>query len=135
MALLDELGLFSDEQVITVDARSTNIIDLGVAKDIGPGNPVHILIQVVEAFDNLTNLKVGLETDDNEAFASATELASETRLLADIDAIGDKFNILYWPTGNERYISLYYDVTGTEPTVGKITASIVDGHQTNGPNL
>ena len=36
----------------------------------------------------------------------------------------------YVPRGtNERYMRLYYDVTGTAPTTGKITAGLVAGNE------
>ena len=33
---------------------------------------------------------------------------------------------------DERYVRLYYDVTGTDPTTGKITAGLVFGNEERG---
>lgn len=138
--ILSNQQIFSDGQAITADAASTNTIDLGatgtppfddaaLVRDIGKGEPIPILIQVTEAFDNLTNLKISLQVDDNTSFSSATEVASETILLADLVA-GKTTNMQCIPKGtNERYMRLYYDVTGTAPTAGKITAAITKGNQ------
>jgi hypothetical protein len=45
--------------------------------------------------------------------------------------LGAVFNGLrYVPVGvNERYVRLNYTVTGTAPTLGKITAGVVAAHQ------
>ncbi len=128
--ILDKEALFSDDQAVTADAASTNVIDLGVARDIGKGMPVPLLIQVTEDFDNLTSLKVLVQVDDNEGFSSAT-VAAETGaiLLADLKE-GYQFPLAYVPNGvDERYVRLNYDVTGTAPTSGKVTAGLTLGNQ------
>jgi hypothetical protein len=140
--ILDNTNIFSDAQAITATARSTNVIDLGAAgtafghaaavgRDIGKGTEVQVTCNVVEAFNNLTSLKISLESDDNAAFASAKEIASRTYLLAEINSA----KILSFPAeipegADERYISLNYTVTGTAPTTGKITCGVVAARQT-----
>lgn len=134
--------LMSDAQAITADAGSTNVIDLkangnlvggsgGITRSLGKGNKVPLLVQVVEAFNNLTSLAISVQTDDNAAFSSAKTVLTETVLLADLVA-GKQFNLDFLPRGvNEQYVRIYYDVTGTAPTTGKITAGIVHGVQSN----
>jgi hypothetical protein len=126
MALIDSTNLFSSAQAITADAASTNVIDLGVAgRDIGPGVEIPVLVQVIEAFDNLTSVKVSLQTSTTENFASPIELCSQTIALASLTA-GAKFNgIRAVPPVTSRYLRLYYDITGTTPTTGTITAFIL----------
>jgi hypothetical protein len=127
--LLDQETLFSDGQAITADAASTNLIDLGKARDIGKGTQIPLLIQVVETFDNLTSLKVIIETDDNAAFSSPKEVVSHTALLAALKK-GFIFPMTSIPRGTaERFLRLNYDVTGTAPSAGKITAGLVMGVQ------
>ena len=136
--ILDSQTLFSNAQAITADAGSTNQIDLspratGVTRSIGAGNQVPIMIQVVETFNNLTSLAVSLQVDEDSAFGSPTTVATTAAIpLASLVA-GYLFNLDYIPRGtNERYVRLYYDVTGTAPTAGKITAGIsLSGPQTN----
>jgi len=132
--LIDKLGLFSDDQAITATAASTDHINLSAARNIGLGTPIPIVIQVTEAFNNLTSLKVAVEQDDNTSFSSATELVSETVLLAAL-VVGKKITIHVMPRNTEQFIRLYYTVTGTNPSTGKIHAKIATEDQTNGANV
>jgi len=130
--------IFSDNQVITGDAASTNLLDtLGTGtpanaaaaleKDLGKGTMVPILIQVTEAFNTLTSLNISIEVDDNAAFASAKVVFTENILLADL-VVGKTTNLRYLTQGtDERFLRLNYDVVGTDPTLGKLTAGIVAG--------
>lgn len=138
--IFDMQSLFSDAQAVTADAASTNIIDLGapgtpqhaaapITQDLGLGRAIPMRIQVVEAFNNLTTLKIAVQVDDNASFSSATEVMSVTVPLAALIA-GYVTPIVFVPRGtNERYMRLYYDVTGTAPTTGKITAGLVAGNE------
>lgn len=142
--ILDDTLVLSDAQAITATARSTNIIDIGAAgvpgggatnavrRDIGIGSEIPLLITVVEGFNNLTSVAVGLEVDDDPAFASPTVLASRTYTLAELTQGAQLPFPAELPEGTrERYIGLRYTVTGTAPTLGKITAAVVAGRQTN----
>jgi hypothetical protein len=139
--ILDKQNLFSDAQAITADAASTNTIDLGVpgtpvgaaaplAQDVGLSD-IPLLIQVVEAFADLTSLTIKVQTDDNTGFSSAKDVLTVTVPLASLVA-GYIAPIDRIPRGTtERYLRLYYDVTGTSPTAGKITAGVVAAVQSN----
>ena len=132
--------LFSDDQAITANADSTNVIDLGVPgtpydaaaalnQDIGKGAKVPLLVQVTAAFDNLTSLTINLSTGSTTALG--TTIASQTIVLADLIA-GKQINLDFLPNGIvERYLGVEYVVTGTAPTAGTITAGITMGVQTN----
>jgi hypothetical protein len=98
MSYLDRQILFSNEQAITASAASADVIDLGSSRDIGAGEPVMVLVQVTQSFDALTSLP----------------LASLTA--------GARFTAGPVPGGVLRYLRLYYTVTGSNPTTGKITA-------------
>ena len=129
--LLDFENLFSNAQAITADAVSENVIDLGDAKDHGPGEELPLLIQVVEDFDNLTSLTITLQTDTVEGFASPTVLqVSDAVVLASLVA-GYKFRLRVPSHGLQQFLRLDYNVTGTNPTVGKITAGIVVDNEQN----
>lgn len=141
--IFDRTLLFSNAQAITADAASTDIVDLGatgtafghaaaLVKDIGKGAAIPLLIQVVEAFNTLTSLRVVVQCDDNSGFSSAKDVLEVTLPLASL-TVGRTFPIIAIPPGvNERYMRIYYDVIGTNPTLGKVTAGIVEGVQTNG---
>lgn len=141
--IFDRTLLFSNAQAITADAASTDVLDLlatGTAyghaaplvRDIGKGQCVPLLIQVVESFNTLTSLRVVVQCDDNVGFSSAKDVLEVTLPLASLTA-GRTFPIICVPPGvNERYMRIFYDITGTAPTLGKITAGVVAGVQTNG---
>jgi hypothetical protein len=93
--IVDNTLVFSDSQAITATAASTNVIDIGAAgtafghaaalsRDIGKAAEIPLYVSVTQAFNNLTSLKVSLESDDNAGFSSAKEIASRTYLLAEL---------------------------------------------------
>lgn len=120
MAYVDAQLLFSDAQAITADAASTNLIDLGVARNLFQGKSMSVVISADVAADLTTTDEtyvVRLDTDDNSSFSSATTLVSQTVPAADLALY--KIVVLGVPAtaAVERYIRLYYDVGGTTPTV------------------
>lgn len=141
--ILDNTLVLSDAQAVTATARSTNIVDLGAAgtpvgmtnavrRDIGIGTEIPILVAIVEAFNTLTSLTVGLEVDDDPAFGSPTVLMTRTYTLAQLTLGANLEMPAELPVGTkERFLGLRYTVNGTAPTLGKITASIVAGRQDN----
>jgi len=138
--ILSAQQLFSDDQAITASADSTNVIDLGVAgtpfdaaaalnQDIGKGAKIPFLAQVTEAFDNLTTLEIKISTGATTALG--TTIVSEVIALADL-VVGKQMVIDVLPNDiTERYLGIEYVVVGTAPTVGKVTAGITMGNQTN----
>lgn len=141
--IFDRQAMFSDGQAITADAGSTDTIDLGVTgtpyggvalvRDVGKGTDVPISITVTETFNNLTSLQISVQTDDNTGFSSATTVQLTGVIpLASLVAGYTFQGIAMLPEGTkERYVRLFYDITGTAPTTGKITAGIVAARQTN----
>lgn len=137
--ILDRQTLFSDRQLVTATAGSVDQIDLaprgtGIVRDVGAGNNLPVLIQVVETFNNLTSLTVSIQVDEDSAFGSPKTVAVSPAIpLASLVA-GYSFPMLdYIPRGSdERYLRLLYTVAGTAPTTGRITAGIMlGGPQTN----
>jgi len=138
--ILSAQQLFSDDQAITASADSTNVIDLGVPgtpyraaaplnRDIGKGAKIPILIQVTEAFNNLTSLEIKISTGATTALG--TTILSQTILLADL-VVGKQTSFVVLPNDiTERYLGIEYVVTGTAPSTGQVTAGITMGVQTN----
>lgn len=141
--IFDQTLLFSDAQAITADAASTNIVDTlatgtvygaaaALTKDIGKGNKLPINIQVVEDFNTLTSLGISIQVATDEAFTSPKTIATQTLALADLVAGKVCSLVAVLPGADLRYLRVFYDVTGTAPTTGRVTAGIVAGVQTNG---
>lgn len=140
--IFDKTLLFSDAQAITATAASTNSIDFGpggtvydaaaaLARDVAKSVHIPILIQVVEAFDNLTSLAIALELDSTTTFTPDKTIALGSYTLAQL-VLGMQTVYAELPRGiSLRYGQLKYTVTGSAPSVGKITAGIVAGVQTN----
>lgn len=135
--LYDKQNLFSENQAITADAASTNVVCLaqGTLKEAAFGTPIPLRIQVTEAFAGVTassSLEIKIQTDDNEGFSSPTTLATTGAIAADKLVEGFVAPINFIPKGNEGYMRIYYDVTvasGESITKGKITAGIVAGNE------
>jgi hypothetical protein len=128
--LFDAKLLMSSAQAITASAVSTDTIDRGDTKDVGRAGDIPIVVQVVEAFNTLTSLTVELQTDDNSGFATPRSLFSVVVPLADLK-LGYQLPVITLPQKTERFLRLNYTVTGTNPTLGKVTAGVVAGVQTN----
>lgn len=136
--ILSKEDLFSDKQAITVTVASTNVIDLGktgtvrgstapVKRDIGQGNKVPLLVQVVKSFAGLTKLGIALQASDNEAFTAPVTLCSQEFDVAELVA-GCRLAMPEAPHAKaKRYLRLYFTVTGTG-TAGAITAGFTMGN-------
>jgi hypothetical protein len=118
--ILDAQLLFSDAQAITADAGSTNVVDLGVARNLFDGEPLAVVLQVDVAADHTTGdetYSFQIQCDDNAGFSSATALVTQTISYASLTA--GAMILLPIPVGVnvERYLRVYYDVGGTTPTL------------------
>jgi len=133
--LLDAQTRLSNEQAITASAASENYIDLGAdhayIQDLNE-KMAELLVQVTEDFATLTSLQVILQEDDDSAFGTAVDvLTSEDIAVADLLA-GKRIRMgKALPLISKRYIRLYYTVTGSNATAGKIFAGLVLNSQTN----
>lgn len=140
--IIDNSLVLSENQVITADAASTNVIDTGakgtayghasaLSGDLGKldNEGVQLEVAVTEAFNTLTSLDISIEvSSDNSTFV---EVAKKTYLLAALTAGRLDFPARLPEGTSRRYVRLYYNVNGTNPTLGKISAFIVAARQTN----
>lgn len=143
--IFDNTLLFSKAQAITADAASTNLIDLralgtpyghaaALLRDLGIGNKIPLLCQVVQAFNTLTSLEFQLQGSIDEAFTSPVVISRSGQVLLAQLTVGAQFTLDFIPRGaSYRYLRMFYDVTGTAPTLGQITAGIVAAVQPSGP--
>jgi len=139
--IFDKTLMFSELQVVTADAPSDNVVDLlatgspyggsPINKDVGRSVRVPLSVTVNESFNNLTSLQVSVQTSpDNSTW---TTIESGIVIPLSVLVAGHQVKVIdALPDGtNARYVRLYYDITGTAPTTGKITAGVVYGRQTN----
>lgn len=146
--IFDVTTLVSNSQAITATANSTDFIDLGqtgrvygtgvnLSRDIGKGYYLPFLVQVVQTFNNLTSLQVSLQVATDIAFTTPVNVALSAAIpLASLVA-GFSFPQLGYnvPAGtNLRYLRVGYTVAGSAPTLGRVTAGITMGIQTNAGN-
>jgi len=127
--LFDLENGFSNKQAITGSAASTNVIKAGGAlKEIAFGTPIPLRIQVVEDFATCTSVEFKVQTATDEGFTTPVDLATSGAVAVANLKAGYVAPILYMPKGNLGYLRLYYTVTGSNATAGKVTAGIVAGH-------
>ena len=126
--ITDKFLRVSEDQAITGDAASTNTIDLSQARDIGEGKQLFAVFTVTEAFNNLTSILLEVVTSSNADLSSPTIQSMQSVLLAGL-TVGAQFTVVIPPqigSLGKRYLGAYYDVTGTNPSTGKITCDIVE---------
>lgn len=116
---LDKQQQFSDAQALTATAVSTNVIDLGVDRDIGKGEPMAIVVTVGVAADFTSaneTYQFVVQTDNDEAFGSITTHVQTAAINGDELTAGSKVVIPLGHT-NERYLRMNYVLAGTTPSV------------------
>ncbi|NOW44159.1 hypothetical protein FHW96_000286 [Novosphingobium sp. SG751A] len=137
----DNTLIFSTNQAVTADAASTNVLDLGktgapfggsaIVRDLGVGNEVPISVLVTETFNNLTSMNVKVDRSPDNATWTTVYQSGEVPLANLVAGYQFKCPAELDLGVNARYVRLYYDITGTAPTTGKITAGVVAARQTN----
>jgi hypothetical protein len=130
--ITDGLLQLSSAQAVTASAVSTNTIDLGVARDIGAGQDLYVVVTVDESFATATSVAIQFISSAAANLGSATILAATDSLPIANLAAGRKPIILQVPRAQlnaqpvgQRYVGLNYAVTGSNATAGKFTANIV----------
>jgi hypothetical protein len=125
--ITDAFLTFGTAQAITADAASTDYIDSSVT-GLGDGERLRFVVCTTTAFNTLTSLNIKLQSDDNSSFSSPSDDVTVNVLLAGLTANTKVVDVAV-PRGLQRYIRAYYDVVGTDPTTGKLTAYIVADSQ------
>ena len=124
----DAQNLFSDAQALTAAAASTNLLDLGSARDLGTGENLFVVLTVDVALTDGSSdstVTVDLQTDDNSTFNSPTT-GQTLFTIAALAAIGTKYIARIQPGGaNERYARLYYTPNNGNLSTGSVTAELV----------
>jgi hypothetical protein len=127
--LIDQLTQFSSAQAVTSigSTPSTNVVDLGVVRDIGGAvtDNLALLVQVVTAFTSggSATLQVQFQTSPDNATWSNPAM-SDAIPVAQLVA-GYKFLVDEIPGPTSRYLRLNYVVGTAAMTAGTLTAAIV----------
>ncbi len=109
--IIDSKQAFADGQVLTTTAVSTNVIDLGVDRNIGPGEHMSVMVSSsVDAGGTTPTLQFEIQTDDNAAMSSATVIGTSEAVGGLV--AGQKI-VLPLGLSNERYLRLNLITTGT----------------------
>lgn len=128
--ILDSQNLFSNAQAITVTANSTNVIDLGVKRDLGRGGNIEFGVIVNTAFTagGAGTLTVALVAADS------ADLATNPTVLMQTDAIGKanltagvqllRTDVPISRTLPQRYLGVVYTVATGPMTAGSVTAGL-----------
>lgn len=115
--ILDRQNLFSNAQAIAAAAVSTDTIDLGAARDIGPGEPVtfSVLIQPSAVAD--ATLTATLETSETSDFSVKKTLLASGAITGTQLKNGARY-VSTVPHGAQRYLRVSYEGEGVVVTSG-----------------
>lgn len=127
--IIDKLLELSSQQALTGTSAiaSTNVINLGSDRDIGPGEQLWLVVVARVGLGGTSNptIKFDTLTDDNSGFSSAATLLSQTLTAAQF--VTGTIYAMPMALTNEQYLGLQYTMTGTSPT------ATVDAFLTNQP--
>jgi hypothetical protein len=134
--LIDKQNQFSadagDSPTATGSTASTNIIDLGVARDIGGAvtDQLMLLCEVVAAFTSggSATLQVQFETapDNGSGSPGAWSILAQSDAIAVASLVqGYKFLPGELPGGTQRFIRLNYVIGTAVMTAGTLKAALV----------
>lgn len=128
---IDRENLLAKNQAVTASAASTDTIDFGIARDVGVGEPMELVVLCTEAATaaGAATVQFALQTDDNAGFASPTTLAEspaigKAALVAGVEPLAVKL-----PVGVERYLRLYFTVATGPLTAGRFTVFLTHDRQ------
>jgi hypothetical protein len=131
--ILDGQLQLSSSQALTTTAVATNVIDLGLDRSMGTGEPLAVVVTVEVAADQTTgdeDYQFDIETSSDAAQTTAVQLLNRrvfesgtpTAPAQDADLLvaGFKFVMNVPPaklSETERYLGLRYTLAGTTPTI------------------
>lgn len=115
--LIDNTLLLSDKQEVKASCASENIIDQLAAGDAH--THAVFVMHADEDFAGVTELKISLQTADEENFAAPAELFAAAFAGNELKA-GKTLLKAVLPLGARRYLRGYYTVSGAG-TAGKVS--------------
>lgn len=135
--LLDNRLMFSDGQALTATAVSTNVINLRSVttasavnanpREVGAGEQIYWVTSLDVAADGTSadeTYTATLQTDDNEAFSSATTVDVITIVRG--SAAGTRYIRSLPSNGIEQFLRVNYTLGGTTPSVTVVSGLSLD---------
>jgi hypothetical protein len=118
---IDSQHLFSDGQALTATAASTNIIDIGIARNLFDGEPLCVVLVPTVSADITTGdetYAVALQSCASSGFGSSVTTHVSATIAAALLAASSKY-VLPIPIGGQflQYVRLNYTLGGTTPSV------------------
>lgn len=98
----------SNKQELTVAGPSTNVIDVGEPRKLGPGQPMYVVLQTDDVV--AADVTVTVQTASAEDFTGSEDIASV--LVPAATAAGQRF-VIGFPYSNKRYLRLNYSAAIT----------------------
>lgn len=129
---VDESWVFCEDETLVL---AVGAHDLGSAVDLGPGGtlpankPIYFVAFVPTAFTSggAATLQVKLQTDDNSAFSSATDVEDSGAVAkATLVAGYEIFSVAIDRSTVERYLKVTGTVGTADGTGGTITSYLTD---------
>jgi hypothetical protein len=128
MSVFDQQNLFSDSQVLTATANSSNLIDALVARNLGAGEPIFLLAGLIAISGTSPTLTVNLVGADDPGFSTnKITIATATPTLVS----GTPQTVHLTPPSHtpKRYFRLEFTVGGTTPSITVIAGFLFDRFQ------
>ena len=131
MAIFDLLTTFADKvtsPTATGVAQFGNTVDTQVARDIGQGHPVYLIVMVSEAFTSGTSaatVDFQFRTSTNDTISGTDTIKVSTGPVAVNDLVLDYYYVVTLPAGladYDQYIGMSVDVGGEALTAGGASA-------------
>ena len=131
--IIDAHAKFADAQTVTTNSDSPGVvsehtIDLGVARDLGIGQPMYVVVTVdttMTSSGSNDNLDVNLITDGDSALGSATTL-QKLCTVPQVSVAGTKvFGVIAPGLTYERYLGLLFKTDSGPLTAGAFSAYLV----------
>jgi hypothetical protein len=131
--IMDNNLVFSDTQAIsnTGTTDSTNIVDAGAARDLGPGHPIWVNVDctVAATSGGSATVYAQLVADTSPTFTANPEILGQTPTWPVASLVAGfrlgVFSIPYEPNPN-RYYKVQYVVGAAALTTGGFTAFLSD---------